>query len=72
MNSATHVRVSRLRMEYAAETKRPGEYAVEAKYIKPSKKANLRTDRICFGREIDCAATKRQIARVAIAESKPT
>jgi hypothetical protein len=59
-------------MEYAAVVKRLGEYAVDARYNRPRKKAYLRMERIRFGIMIDLAVAKRPIARKVIAASSPT
>jgi hypothetical protein len=72
MNSMTHAKVRRLMMEYAIETKRPGEYAADTRYSMPRKKASFRTERICFGMKTARVKAKRRIARRAIEESRPT
>jgi hypothetical protein len=67
-----HIKPRKYKKEYAAETKRLGEYIADARNNRPSKKANFKMDRTCFGIRIDSAEAKRYIARIAIAASKAT
>jgi hypothetical protein len=57
---------------YSAEIMRPGEYATDAKNVKPRKRAYFRMDPVCFGSRTDRVALKRRIARKAINKSQPT
>jgi hypothetical protein len=59
-------------MLYSAEIMRPGEYATDARNVKPRKRAYFRMDLVCFGSRIDRTALKRRIARRAINKSQPT
>jgi hypothetical protein len=64
--------VRKYKIEYAADTRRLGEYAADARNNSPRKKAYLSMDRTCCGMKIVCEEAKRRIALTAIKAIQPT